>query len=94
VDGTRLDRTRRDQRRRLAAVEADILLAVLHGLVAMLHLCRQRTNVLLAHGRKFTLRGPHVDAAAAAVVADAGMVVHDHGAVVDVGDVGDVDVVD
>ena len=94
VDGTRLDGTRRDQRCGLAAVEADILLAVLHGLVAMLHLCGHRTNVLLAHGSELTLRGTHIDAAAAAVVADARIVVHDHGAVVDVGDVRDVDVVD
>jgi hypothetical protein len=94
VDGTRLDGTGRNQRRRLAAVEANILLAVLHGLGAMLHLGGQRTNVLLTHGSELTLRGSRVDAAAAAVVADAGVVVHDHGAVVDVGDVGGVDVVD
>jgi hypothetical protein len=60
----------------------------------MLHLRGQRTNVLLAHGGELALRGSRTDAAAAAVVADAGIVVHDHGAVVDVGDVGGVDVVD
>jgi hypothetical protein len=51
--------------------------------------------VLLAHRIELTLRGPHVQATPAAVVADAVVhVVVDHRGVVDVGDVGGVDVVD
>jgi hypothetical protein len=59
------------------------------------NLCRQRAQVLLAHRIELTLRGPHVQATPAAVVADAVVhVVVDHRGVVDVGDVGGVDVVD
>jgi hypothetical protein len=79
----------------LALIDAGILLAVLHSLRAMSNLRRQRTKMLFAHGVEFALRGPHREPAVAAVVADA--VVHivvDHRGVVDVGDVGGVDVVD
>jgi hypothetical protein len=51
--------------------------------------------VLLAHGIEFALRRPRRQATAATVVADAVVhVVVDHPGVVDVGDVGGVDVVD
>jgi hypothetical protein len=75
-------------------IEARVLLAVLHGLRAVLHLRGQRTYVPFAHGVELALGGPNVQAAAAAVVADAVHVVDDHRAVVDVGDVGRVDVID
>ena len=78
-----------------AMVDARELLAVLHGLGAVRNLRRQGAHMLLAHGVELTLRGPHVQAAAAAVIADAVVhVVVDHRGVVDVGDVGGVDVVD
>ena len=78
-----------------AMVDACELLAVLHGLGAMCNLRRQRPHVRLAHGVEFALCRAHVQAAAAAVIADAvvDVVVDDRG-VVDIGDVGGVDVVD
>jgi hypothetical protein len=94
VNGTRLDRPRRCQCSGLAAVETNVLLAVLRRLGAVLHLDGERTNVRLAHRGKFALRGPYVEAAAPAVVADAVIPdIHDPD-VVDVGDVGRVDVGD
>jgi hypothetical protein len=93
-NGTRLNWPRCCQCSRLSAVETDVLLAVLRRLRAVLHLDRQGTDVRLPHCRKFALSGPHVKAASSAVVADA--VVHDidHPDVVDVRDVGRVDVGD
>ena len=77
-----------------ALVDAGILLAVLHGLRAVRDLRGQRAQMLLAHRIELTLRRPHVEATPAAVVADAVVHVVDHRGVVDVGDVGGVDVVD
>jgi hypothetical protein len=75
-------------------IKGRVLLAVLHGLGAVLYLSRQGAHMPLAHRVELALGGPNVQAAAAAVVADAIHVVDDHGAVVDVGDVGPVDVID
>jgi hypothetical protein len=89
------ERPVRHNHRRLAVVDARELLAVLHGLGAMRNLRGQRAHVLLAHGVELGLRRTHGEAAAAAVVADAVVrLVHDHGAVVDVRDIGGVDVGD
>jgi hypothetical protein len=75
-------------------IEARVLLPVLHRLRAVLYLRGQRPYVLLAHRVELALGGPNVQAATTAVVADAIHVVDDHSAVVDVGDVGCVDVID
>jgi hypothetical protein len=81
--------------RRPATIHGGILLAVLHGLGTVGNLRRQRAQVLLAHRIELTLRRPRVQAAPAAVIADTVVpVVVDHRGVVDVGDVGVVDVVD
>jgi hypothetical protein len=75
-------------------VEARVLLSVLHRLRAVLYLRGQRAYVPLAHRVELALGGPNVQAASTAVVADAIHMVDDHRAVVDVGDVGPVDVID
>jgi hypothetical protein len=78
----------------LSVIEGRVLLPVLHGLGAVLYLRGQRAHVLFAHRVELALGGPNVQAATAAVVADAIHVIDDHRAVVDVGDVGCVDVID
>jgi hypothetical protein len=75
-------------------IDGRVLLPVLHGLRAVLYLRGQRPYVLLAHRVELALGGPNVQAAAASVVADTVHVVHDHRVVIDVGDIGGVDVVD
>jgi hypothetical protein len=64
-------RSRGGHRRGSAAVDAGVLLAVLHGLGAVRDLRGQWANVLFAHGDELTLRGTHGEPAASAVVADA-----------------------
>jgi hypothetical protein len=78
----------------LSVIEACVLLPVLHRLSAVLYLRGQRAYVLFAHRVELALGGSNVQAATTAVVADAIHVVDDHRAVVDVGDVGRVDVID
>jgi hypothetical protein len=70
------------------------LLAVLCGFALVLDLGRHWRRAWSAEG--LDLGGPraHVNAASAAIVGDAGDVVHDDGAVVDVVDAGDIDAVD
>jgi len=70
------------------------LLAVLRCFALVLNLGCHRWSAWPAEG--FDLGGPwaHINAAPAAVVGDAGDVVHHDGAVVDVSDAGDIDAVD
>jgi len=75
-------------------IDGRVQLTVLHGLRAVLYLRGQRPYVLFAHRVELALGRPNVQAAAAAVVADTVHVVHDHRVVIDVGDVGHVDVID
>jgi hypothetical protein len=92
-----MDRQRpcRGDDRRYAAIHRGILLAVLLGLGTVCNLRGQRAQMLLTHRIELALCRPHVQSAAAAVVTDAVVpVVVDHRGVVDVGDVGGVDVVD
>jgi hypothetical protein len=94
VDVTNGKRMRRHRSYGFSSVDGGILLPVLHCLSAVLHLGGQGAHVPLAHRVELALRRPNVQTATAAVVADAIHVIHDHSAVVDVGDVGRVDVID
>jgi hypothetical protein len=88
------DRPRSRDQGGTAFVHVVKLLTVLRCLSLILDLRRHRRSARPAEG--FDLGGPwaHIDAASAAVVGDASVVVHDDGAVVDVGDAGDIDAVD
>jgi hypothetical protein len=76
-----------------ALVDVVELLAVVCGFALGLNLCGHGRSAWAAHGCDLGRLRPCVDAASAAIVGDAGVVIDDDGAVVDVGDV-DVDVVD
>ncbi len=60
----------------------------------MLHLIRSGLEVLLLREACFFRRGPRPDAPLSTVVGHGGVVVHDHGAVVHIGDIHHVDVRD
>jgi hypothetical protein len=87
------DGTRGRNHRRPSLVDVIELLTVLGGFALVLKLGGHRWNARAAHGCDLSRLWPHGDAASAAVVGDAGVVVDDDSAVVDVGDV-DVDAVD
>jgi hypothetical protein len=76
-----------------ALVDAVELLAVVCGFALDLNLCGHGRSAWAAHGCDLGGLRPYVDAASAAVVGDACVVIDDDGAIVDVGDV-DVDAVD
>jgi hypothetical protein len=76
-----------------APVHVVELLAVLLGFALMLELGRHGRNSRSAHGFDFGWPWPIGDAASASVVGDAGVVIDDDGAVIDVGDAGDIDTV-
>ena len=72
---------------RAALVHVVELLTILRGFALVLDLGRHGRNSWAAHGSDLGRLRPDSDAASAAVVGDAGVVVDDDGAVVDVGDV-------
>jgi hypothetical protein len=78
---------------RAASVCCVELRMVLGGLALVLKLGRHRWGARAVHGCEFGGLRPDGDATSAAVVGDAGVVVDDYGAVVDVGDVVYVDAV-
>ena len=69
------------------------VLPVLHGRALMLSLHGQFGSMRLPHIRFLLRAGPHMHTAITAVVGNT-VVIHDHSAVVDVGDIGHADVVD
>ncbi len=83
---------------RTSAISRGVLGAILHGLLTVFQLLRQRGEMLLAHGGDLTRVGTDGNASATAVVADAVVVVGDvvvhHGARVGIADVEDTDVGD
>src|SRR5437763_5891149 len=86
-------RPRRGRNRRTPMILAGKVLAILHGSVLMLSLHRQFGSMRLPHIGFLLRAGPHMHTAVAAVVGNT-VVIHDHSAVVDVGDIGHADVVD
>jgi hypothetical protein len=87
------DGTRGRDDRRASLVHVIELLTVLGGFALVLKLGGHGWNARAAHGCDLSRLWPHGDTASAAVVGDAGVVVDNDSAVVDVGDV-DVDAVD
>ena len=83
----------RDQRG-TAFVHVVELLPVLRGFALILNLCRHRRSARSAEGGNLRRTGPHSDPATTAVIGDAGPVVDDHSAAVDVCDVDNVDAID
>jgi len=70
------------------------ILPVLAGDALMLRLRRQRSLVALVHRHLFLPRWTRFNPALSAVVTDISRVVHDHGLVVNIRDIGDADIGD
>ena len=82
-----------DQADWAAMIDGDKVCPVSGGCMDDLHLGRHRRSMGFAQRRQFGRPRTHLDSARS-VVRNAHVVVHDHGAVVDVVDYGDVDIVD
>lgn len=87
-------RTSDDGSGRTAFVLVEELLPVLRCLPLVLQLGRHGGNSRPSHGDYFGAVGAYLKASSTAVIGDAGVVIHDHGTVVDVGDIGYVNAVD